>query len=102
MQPERRSLGERRAEPGTLDEAALRRIYDSGIVGVALWDGAGRIMEANARFLEIFGYGRTDVAAGRLDWQRLGAELPGARQPVLLHAAACGPRFLISCKPSTC
>lgn len=87
MLPERRGLGERRAEPGTLDEAALRRIYDSGIVGVALWDGAGRIVEANARFLEIFGYGRADVTAGRLDWQRLCADEHPEGAHAMPHAA---------------
>ena len=66
VQPERD-----RAPVPVLDEAVLRRIYDSGIVGIAVWDGIGRIVQANDRFLEIVGYSRAEVAARRLDWQRL-------------------------------
>ena len=64
-------VADRSAAPGTVDDGALRHIYESGIVGVAVWDNSGRISQANARFLEMVGYARHDLEAQRLDWQRL-------------------------------
>jgi PAS domain S-box-containing protein len=92
MQPDR--ARERHAVP-SLDEAVLRRIYDSGIVGVAVWDGIGRIVQANDRFLELFGYSRAELDARRLDWQRLS----GGGEPQPWHAmpqhrsGAAAPEF---------
>ena len=77
MQPE--VANERRTAPGALDDAVLRRIYDSGIVGIAVWDGAGRINQANDRFLDLMGYPRQELEARNLDWQRLSGN--GEPQP---------------------
>lgn len=49
----------------------LRWVADSGMVGVVLWDADGRIHDANDRFLEVVGYSREDLAAGRLSWDLL-------------------------------
>lgn len=44
----------------------IRRLVDSNIIGIMIWDTGGRILEANDAFLRIVGYDREDLAAGRL------------------------------------
>ena len=57
--------------PLRVTEGELRRIVDSGAVGVVFWDRRGRIHESNDRFLELVGYSRDDVDSGILTWSRL-------------------------------
>ncbi|WP_051346006.1 AAA family ATPase [Bradyrhizobium sp. th.b2] len=52
-------------------EARIRRLVDSNIVGVLIWDAQGRIIDANQAFLDIVGYDREDLLAGRLLWTKL-------------------------------
>jgi GAF domain-containing protein len=42
-------------------EASTRRLVDSNIIGVVIWDVQGRIIDANQAFLDIVGYGREDL-----------------------------------------
>jgi PAS domain S-box-containing protein len=44
----------------------IRRLVDSNIIGVLIWDIPGRILEANDAFLRMVGYEREDLTAGRL------------------------------------
>jgi PAS domain S-box-containing protein len=50
-------------------EARIRRLVDSNIVGIVIWDFQGRIIEANQAFLDIVGYAREDLAS--LRWMEL-------------------------------
>jgi PAS domain S-box-containing protein len=50
-------------------EARIRRLVDSNIVGIVIWDFQGRIIEANQAFLDIVGYARDDLAS--LRWMEL-------------------------------
>jgi PAS domain S-box-containing protein len=50
------------------NELRLRRFYESGLIGVLYWNMEGRITDANDKFLEIIGYTREDLDAGRIDW----------------------------------
>ena len=52
-------------------EATIRRLVDSNIIGIFVWDLDGRISEANEAFLRIIGYNREDLVSGRLRWQDL-------------------------------
>jgi PAS domain S-box-containing protein len=52
-------------------EAKVRRLVDSNIIGICIWDVEGRIVEANEAFLRIVGYGRGDLVSGRLRWTEL-------------------------------
>ena len=52
-------------------ERRLRRFYDSGIMGVLYWNMDGEVTDANDRFLEIVGYTREDLEAGRIDWRSM-------------------------------
>jgi PAS domain S-box-containing protein len=47
-------------------EARIRRLVDSNIIGIAIWDFQGRIIEANNAFLDIVGYAREDLVSGQL------------------------------------
>ena len=44
----------------------IRRLFDSDIIGIMIWDLEGRILDANDAFLRMVGYDREDLASGRL------------------------------------
>ena len=52
-------------------EAKVRRLVDSNIVGIYIWDFQGRIIDANEAFLDMVGYSREDLIAGRLSYPAL-------------------------------
>jgi len=52
-------------------EARVRRLVDSNIVGVMIWDLDGRIVEANDAFLEMLQYRREDIVSGGVRWTDL-------------------------------
>jgi PAS domain S-box-containing protein len=52
-------------------EARIRRLVDSNIVGIVIWDIEGRIIDANQAFLDMVGYVREDLVSGRLRWTEL-------------------------------
>jgi PAS domain S-box-containing protein len=49
-------------------ESKLRRLVDSNIVGVFVADAQGVIREANDAVLNILGYERADLDAGKINW----------------------------------
>jgi PAS domain S-box-containing protein len=52
-------------------EAKVRRLVDSNIIGIFIWDLEGRIIEANEAFLHMVGYSREDLISGRLSYPDL-------------------------------
>jgi PAS domain S-box-containing protein len=52
-------------------EARIRRLVDSNIVGIFIWDFEGRILEANDAFLHIVRYNREDLASHSMRWTTL-------------------------------
>src|SRR6201993_3974115 len=52
-------------------ETKIRRLVDSNIMGVFIWDFDGRILEANDEFLRMVNYDREDLIAGRITWTTL-------------------------------
>jgi PAS domain S-box-containing protein len=52
-------------------EARIRRLVDSNIIGILIWDFQGRIIDANQAFLDMVGYAREDLVSGRLRWTEL-------------------------------
>ncbi len=52
-------------------EVRFRRLVDSNIIGVITTDYAGRIVDANDAFLQMIGYTREDLVAGRLRWDQM-------------------------------
>jgi PAS domain S-box-containing protein len=52
-------------------EERLRRVAESGMVGLLYWDLDGSVTYANDRFLKIVGYSREDLEQGRIDWRTM-------------------------------
>jgi len=52
-------------------EARLRAFYESGLVGVIYWKLGGQITDANDKFLDMVGYTREELAAGKIDWFKM-------------------------------
>ena len=52
-------------------EARVRRLINSNIIGIFIWEAEGRILEANDAFLHIVGYDRKDLVSGQLRWTDL-------------------------------
>jgi PAS domain S-box-containing protein len=52
-------------------EAKIRRLVDSNIIGIFIWDFDGRIVEANDEFLRMVNYDREDLVSGRIRWADL-------------------------------
>ena len=72
-----------------------RRLVDSNIIGICIFDFDGRLMEANEAFLRIVGYGRDDIISDRLRWTGLTPpEWARADERALAEIAATG-----TCKP---
>jgi PAS domain S-box-containing protein len=49
-------------------EARFRSIFNSNVVGLALWNPQGELLDANQRFLEIIGYTRQQFERGTVRW----------------------------------
>src|ERR1700682_1460825 len=72
-------------------EARIRRLVDSNIIGVVIWDLQGRIIEANEAFLDIVGYAREDLLSGRMRWTELTpAEWRDADEQIIAELKAVG------------
>ncbi len=52
-------------------EARVRRLVDSNIVGVMIWNLDGQIHEANDAFLDMLQYRREDIVSGDVRWTDL-------------------------------
>ncbi len=52
-------------------ERRLRRIYDSNMIGVAFWNVQGDVTGANDYFLDLIGYSREELEAGKIKWREL-------------------------------
>src|SRR5712671_556914 len=47
-------------------EAKIRRLVDSNVIGIFIWDFDGRVLEANDEFLRMVSYDREDLVSGRI------------------------------------
>src|SRR5713226_9521279 len=52
-------------------ETKIRRLVDSNIIGIFIWDFDGRVLEANDEFLRMVNYDREDLVSGRIRWADL-------------------------------
>lgn len=48
-------------------EQRMRRLFESSFIGIVTRDAAGRVIEANAAYLEIIGYSCAEVEAGQVN-----------------------------------
>jgi PAS domain S-box-containing protein len=49
-------------------ETKIRRLFDSNIIGIVIFDFEGRVIDANDAFLDMVGYSREDLLSGRMRW----------------------------------
>jgi PAS domain S-box-containing protein len=76
-------------------ESRIRRLVEANIIGIMIGDARGRILEANDAFLDLLGYGRDDLASGRMRWTKLTPpEWAAADQNALAQLSESG-----TCKP---
>ncbi|WGV24694.1 hybrid sensor histidine kinase/response regulator [Halotia branconii] len=52
-------------------EARFRRLAESNVIGIIVAEINGAIVEANNAFLEMVGYTREDMLAGRMQWHEM-------------------------------
>jgi PAS domain S-box-containing protein len=52
-------------------EVRIRRLVDANIIGIAIGELEGRILEANDAFLRMVGYDREDLVSGHVRWTDL-------------------------------
>jgi PAS domain S-box-containing protein len=72
-------------------EARIRRLVDANIIGIAIWDVQGRVIEANQAFLDIVGYVPEDLVSGQLRWTELTpVEWRGADDKAMAELKAAG------------
>jgi diguanylate cyclase (GGDEF)-like protein/PAS domain S-box-containing protein len=72
-------------------EAEIRRLVDANIIGVFFWDMGGGISEANDAFLQIVGYSRQDLLAGKVRWTDMtAAKYRAADEQALVEARRVG------------
>jgi PAS domain S-box-containing protein len=72
-------------------EARIRRLVDSNIIGIMIWDYQGRILEANEALLDMLGYSREELISGRIAWPELTpAKWAPADQDALAQVRATG------------
>jgi PAS domain S-box-containing protein len=72
-------------------EAKIRRLVEANIIGVVITEFDGPIIEANDAFLDMVGYSRDELRAGRLQWTALTpAEWHAATQRSITQIRATG------------
>jgi PAS domain S-box-containing protein len=49
-------------------ERKIRRLFDSNIIGIVIFDFDERFIDANDAFLDMVGYSREDLVSGRMRW----------------------------------
>jgi PAS domain S-box-containing protein len=49
-------------------EVKIRRLVDSNIIGIVIWNMEGQILDANSEYLRIVGYDQHDLLSGRVNW----------------------------------
>ena len=65
-----RDITARRANEAVLRdrEARWRGVFGSPMIGILFWDRSGAIIDANDALLQLIGYTREDLEAGRISW----------------------------------
>jgi PAS domain S-box-containing protein len=49
-------------------EARIRRLVDSNVIGIVIWNYQGDLIDANEAFLQMLGYDREDLLSRRISW----------------------------------
>jgi PAS domain S-box-containing protein len=72
LQLEDRLTGRKRTEEALRrSELRVQRLVDSNIIGIAIGDLSGKLIDANAAFLALLGYSREDLLSGNMHWDSM-------------------------------
>jgi len=72
-------------------EARFRRLWDSGLILIAISDAGGRISDVNEAGARLLGYSRAELLARNASWRDLTAdEGMGAEEVAAAQLASCG------------
>ena len=52
-------------------EARLKQLVELNLLGVMFWDADGTVIDANDAFLNLVGYTREDLQAGKVNWRAM-------------------------------
>jgi PAS domain S-box-containing protein len=52
-------------------EARFRKVIDSNILGIFFWNNEGQITEANNYLLNMLGYTKAELQAGKINWTKI-------------------------------
>jgi PAS domain S-box-containing protein len=52
-------------------ESKFRRVSESNMIGIMFWDLDGTVTEANEAFLNMIGYSREELEAGKIRWDEI-------------------------------
>ncbi|MBI4304405.1 MAG: PAS domain S-box protein, partial [Chloroflexi bacterium] len=65
-----RDITERKKAEAAIEkgEKQMRHLIDSSIIGIIVADSGDTVIEANDAFLDMVGYSREDLIAGRINW----------------------------------
>jgi PAS domain S-box-containing protein len=92
-----RDRSKSRYDEGTLEaeSARFRQFVDANIVGIAIADARGRIIQANDYYLNLLGVRRQDFLDGNVDWRKFTPPewLPADEKAIaeLLERGVCEP-----------
>lgn len=51
--------------------ARLGRVVESNMIGIVFWNVSGQVIDGNDAFLEVVGYTREDLLAGKINWKTM-------------------------------
>jgi len=72
-------------------EMRLRRLIESDIVGISVFDSSGTILETNAACRRMRGYSEDDVRAGVAKWAPIGTGVEARIRETLRTEGSAGP-----------
>jgi PAS domain S-box-containing protein len=53
------------------DRVFLKHLMDFNVVPIIIWSFDGNVLSANDAFLDLIGYSRTEMDAGKINWRAL-------------------------------
>jgi two-component system, NtrC family, sensor kinase len=72
LQLEDRLTGRKQTEEALRrSELRVQRLVDSNIIGIAIGDLGGKLIDANAAFLGLLGYTREELLSGNMHWDNM-------------------------------
>ena len=81
-------------ESRRITEVRLKRLSQSNLIAICYWQESGEITDANDAFLQLVGYTREELRAGRLNWHRITPPEWVAQDRLALKRLAAGEKHV--------